>query len=199
MSLLNKEDDIIEDIIGDVVLVEIKNFLYNHLPRTVYMNCIENSYNYDHYGEFISVPITFCGTRIKFNLDGFYKDTYHGSSSIYCPTLHLEKVDGLYVINPNTVNWPIILQNIKLDHLPSYIKFYKNPEEEKPLQFIVRATGEDNWIYDLPKGSAVLLIESDLMNIPSRTDSNWFRGRYDFLVNPDFVKFMLDHGKTCII
>ena len=163
------------------------------------MNCIENSYNYDHYGEFISVPITFCGTRIKFNLNGFYEDTYHGSSSIYCPTLHLEKVDGVYVINPNTTNWPIILQNIKLDHLPSYIKFYKNPEEEKPLQFIVRATGEDNWIYDLPKGSAVLLIQSDLMNIPSRTDSNWFRGRYDFSVNPDFVKFMLDHGKTCII
>ena len=31
MSLLNKEDDIIEDVIGDVVLAEIKKFLYNHL------------------------------------------------------------------------------------------------------------------------------------------------------------------------
>ena len=188
MSLLNKEDDIIEDIIGDVVLAEIKTFLYNHLPRTVYMNCIENSYNYDHYGEFISVPITFRGPRIKL-----------GSTSISCSTLHLEKVDGVYVINPNTVNWPIILQNIQLDHLPSYIKFYKNPEEKKPLLFIVIATGEDNWIYDRPKGSVVLLIRSDLMNIPSRTDSNWFRGRYDFSVNPDIIEFMLDYGKTYVI
>ena len=66
MSLLNKEDDIVEDVIEDIVLAEIKTFLYNHLPRTVYMNCIEKAYNYDHYGEFISVQIKFCGDRNKY-------------------------------------------------------------------------------------------------------------------------------------
>lgn len=196
MSLLNNEDDIIEDI----VLVEIKKFLYNHLPRAVYMNCIEDVYNpnyfYQH-DEFISVPITFYGIRI--NPKEIKVGTYHESSSVSCSRLHLKKVDGEYVINPNFTKWPIILQNIKLDHLPSYIKFYKNPEGGKPLLFIVKATGEDNWIYDLPKGSIVLLVQSDFIHILPNTDCNWLRGRYDFLNNPDFAIFMSDHGKTYVI
>lgn len=196
MSLLNNEDDIIEDI----VLVEIKKFLYNHLPRAVYMNCIEDVYNpnyfYQH-DEFISVPIAFYGIRI--NSREINKSTYCESSPVSCSRLHLKKVDGEYVINPNFVRWPIILQNIKLNHLPSYVKFYKNPEEKKPLLFIVKETGEDNWIYDLPKGSIVLLIQSDFISIFQNIDCNWLRGRYDFLNDPNFVTFISDHGKTYVI
>lgn len=207
MSLLNKEDDVIED----VIFAEIYKFLCNHLPRTIYMDCIEEYlYNPDYLyprGEFLYVPITFHGVQIKpekINEDTYLsmkinKVTYHESSLISCSRLRLKKVDGEYVITPKSVRWPIILQNIKLDHLPSYIKFDKNHEEKYPLRFIVRATGEDNWIYDLPKGSIVLLIQSDLMNILSKTDSNWFRGKYDFSNNPYFMTFMSDYGKICII
>lgn len=196
MSLLSIDDQILDDTL---ILPKIKEFLGHYLALDISYNSgilSESIYGYKiQHTNYINTAVQFTGVTGQNNW------SYSIESIVKCSSLSLEFINNEYVIKPSYVKWPIIIKSCGEARLPSYIKFYKNPRSKTPLTFIVKSwtnplDGYDNWIFDLPKGSIVYLINNNKIWLglnPNNIDG------YDFTKDKDFDGFIEEYGKKIII
>lgn len=201
MSILSQNDQLLEDTL---ILPKIKEFLGNYLALDISYNSNILSKNSWRFTMNYKLQHTnYINTAVEFiNVIGDSGWEYNIDSIIKCSPLSLEFINNEYVIKPIYIKCPIIMVSCGEKRLPPYIKFYKNPWTKAPLTFIVQSWSDpllnerDNWIFDLPKGSIVYLINND--NIRLSLNFNNDDG-YDFTKDKDFDKFIEEYGKKIII
>ena len=201
MSILSQNDQLLEDTL---ILPKIKEFLGNYLALDISLNSdILSPNDWRCTRDYKLQHTNYINTAVEFiDVIGNGGWKYNIESIVKCSPLSLEFINDEYVIKPIYVKHPIIMTSCREKRLPPYIKFYKNPRTKSPLTFIVKAWTDplsgynDNWIFDLPKGSIVYLISCYKIRLGMNFDNN---DGYDFTKGEDFDRFVEEYGKKIII